>query len=706
MQEFCAKSFWCNTPIGYSFSNSCGLSGGLITLWKEGDMKVLYSFKGANFLGIKVLWKSHYYYIVNVYPSCLLSKKKELWEKLLELKEANKDGEWLIGGDFNAIKHRRERKGRALLHNNVGINLFADFIARSELVDVPCKGKNFSWYSGDGKSMSRIDRFLISNTIINRWHIISQKIGERDISDHCPVWLVFDNNDWGPKLFKFTNEWFSLKSFIPFVEKEWKEIKVEGRGDFVLKEKLRILKERLRWWNKYVFGKINLEVEENVKAINFGDEFLEVEGVDNLPAIVLDRNEANGRFWLYLRIKENMLAQKSKVKWLKDGDCNSSFFHKAMREKRRHNHIGPLLSSGSLFETVEDVKEEVWRHFSDKFWESESIRRALEGMSFKSISTEEQMGLESPFLESEIKDAIWDCGISKSPGPDGCMYKAISKLLAGRLKKVLNSIISPCQTAFVSERQLLDMGLVANEVVDFAHKEGRNCLLFKVDFEKAYGNVNWNFLKVMLQKMGFGVVWRRWMDLLIFQSKMLVLVNGSPTKEFVVEKGLRQGDPLSPFLFVLVTEALTGLVRKSMELGEYCGLPVKGRLEASSFTFLGIPIRGNPRKCSFWVPLMNKMKKRLSGWKNRFLNLGGRITLLKLVLCSLSIFTMSFFKMPLKVVKEFTSIQGNFLWGGMEEKKKIHWVCYERLRSKIVTKRKQFRSKLQSQNEEEEAQCC
>ncbi|XP_058727137.1 uncharacterized protein LOC131598567 [Vicia villosa] len=307
-----------------------------------------------------------------------------------------------------------------------------------------------------------------------------------------------------------------------------------------------------------MFGKINLEVEENVKAINFRNECLEVEGVDNIPAIVLDRNEANGRFWLNLRIKENMIVQKSKVKWLKDGDCNSSFFHKAMKEKRRHNHIGPLLSSGSLFETVGEVKEEVWRHFLDKFSESESIRRALEGMSFKSISMEEQMGLEYPFLESEIKEAIWDCGISKSLGPDGysflfikncwsfikedfirffnnfhfgevlskavissflalnpkssnlislddyrpiclvgCMYKAISNLLAGRLKKVLNSIISPCQTAFVSGRQLLDGILVANEVVDFAHKEGRNCLLFKVDFEKAYDNVNWNFLKIM-----------------------------------------------------------------------------------------------------------------------------------------------------------------------------------------------------------------
>ncbi|XP_058759278.1 uncharacterized protein LOC131632555 [Vicia villosa] len=87
------------------------------------------------------------------------------------------------------------------------------------------------------------------------------------------------------------------------------------------------------------------------------------------------------------------------------------------------------------------------------------------------------------------------------------------------------------------------------------------------------------------------------------------------------------------------------------------------KVEACNFTFLGIPIGANLRKHLTWVPLLNKMKKRLSGWKNHFLNLGGRITLLKSILCAISIFTMSFYKMPSRVVKELTSIQGKFLWG-------------------------------------------
>src|SRR4051812_11902411 len=80
----------------------------------------------------------------------------------------------------------------------------------------------------------------------------------------------------------------------------------------------------------------------------------------------------------------------------------------------------------------------------------------------------------------------------------GCMHKAITKLLAGMLKWVLGTIISPCQSAYVSGRQLLDGVLVANEVVDYARKEDMNYLLFKVDFEKAYDKMNWNFLLTCL----------------------------------------------------------------------------------------------------------------------------------------------------------------------------------------------------------------
>lgn len=121
--------------------------------------------------------------------------------------------------------------------------------------------------------------------------MVDEHIGSRDISEHSPIWLVKDNIDWRPKPFKVNNEWFSFKYLIPFVEKEWKEMVVEGRSDRVLKEKFWILKESLKWWNKEVFGRIDLEVEDEVREVNKRDELIEEEFIRGRDTIVKDRKK-------------------------------------------------------------------------------------------------------------------------------------------------------------------------------------------------------------------------------------------------------------------------------------------------------------------------------------------------------------------------------------------------------------------------------
>lgn len=83
-------------------------------LWKNDCMSVFNNFKGDGFLGIKVRWKDNLYYMVNVYSSYDLNKKKSMWEELLELKKKFNDGEWILGGDFNSIKNGGQRRGMGL----------------------------------------------------------------------------------------------------------------------------------------------------------------------------------------------------------------------------------------------------------------------------------------------------------------------------------------------------------------------------------------------------------------------------------------------------------------------------------------------------------------------------------------------------------------------------------------------------------------
>ncbi|XP_058777373.1 uncharacterized protein LOC131651709 [Vicia villosa] len=252
--------FWRKVDVGWSFSKSSGASGGLIMLWKEGSFDVIHSFAGAGYLSIKLRWKGKNYYIVNVYSPCELNLKRKLWRELLSLKAKFSYGEWIMGGDFNSNKNERERKG-CVVSRRSEMRYFSSLIEESNLVDLQCKGKRYSWYGGAGRAMSRIDIFLVDEAIISRWGIVRQLIGERDISDHCPAWIIINKEDWGPKPFMVNNSWFENKDFIPYVEQVWRNIKVEGRRDFVLKEKFRILKGSLRSWITEVFGKFDLEIE-------------------------------------------------------------------------------------------------------------------------------------------------------------------------------------------------------------------------------------------------------------------------------------------------------------------------------------------------------------------------------------------------------------------------------------------------------------
>ncbi|GKV44689.1 hypothetical protein SLEP1_g51849 [Rubroshorea leprosula] len=783
-----------------------GMSGGLLCVWNTRILEKVQIVEGEHFIGIEGVWGPEKVpvKVINVYSPCQLSGKRALWEELKNL-AAGRGGNWCFVGDFNAVRSVEEKTGNNGL--TAEIREFDGFIREMELNDLPLIGRKFTWYQASGRSMSRIDRVLLSDGWLSMWSEARQWGLCRSVSDHCPIVLKHQQVDWGPKPFRLFDAWLEKEGCRELIREVWRKTNIEGWAGFRLKEKLKKTKEALRNWSRNFAPEVDNKINKATAII----AQLDVKGENGQLSEeeIISRREAVIELWENIRSKESRMQQKSRKVWLANGDANTKFFHNCVKGRRKRNEMSSIQINGNQIVEPNRMKEEIASFFEKMFTEEWRERPTLEGVQFNQISMEQNVSLIAPFSESEIKAAIWECECSKAPGPDGfnfgfvksewdtikeeviefihefqknsklvkglntsfivlipkvvspqkiedyrpisllgAMYKILAKLLANRLKEVLEGVIGEQQMAFIRGRQLMDGVVIANEMIDEAKKKKKKSFMLKIDFEKAYDKVSWNFLEYMMKRMGFSETWRNWIKECLKTCLVSVLVNGSPTRQFSISRGLRQGDPLSPFLFTIIAEGLNGLISTASKKGLLEGVEMgprgfkvthlqyaddtilfgkateeniwamKGILRAFElvsglkinfnksqlmglcveegwvekmawvlcckkgslpFKYLGIPIGGCSRKLSFWKPLVDIFKKKLSTWKGRYLSLGGRITLMNSVLSNLPVFWMSVYLIPKGTLLLLDKIRRRFLWGGTEEGKRVNWVKWGRV---------------------------
>jgi hypothetical protein len=151
-----------------------------------------------------------------------------------------------VCGDFNAVRCLEERmslRGGAYVND---VHLFSMFIDDNDLLDLPLCGRRFTWYKGDGTSMSMIDHFLLSEDWWLQWPNCIQVALLRSLSDHCPLQLSVDEENWGPRPVRMLKCWQDMAGYHQFVKDKWNSFQIEGWGGFVLREKLKLIKVALK----------------------------------------------------------------------------------------------------------------------------------------------------------------------------------------------------------------------------------------------------------------------------------------------------------------------------------------------------------------------------------------------------------------------------------------------------------------------------
>ena len=146
------------------------------------------------------------------------------------------------------------------------------------------------------------------------------------------------------------------------------------------------------------------------------------------------------------------------------------------------------------------------------------------------------------------------------------VYKMTSSVLAERLKPILKDIISTHQSGFLSGRSISDCTRLICDLMFYTQKHKIPGLLMQIDFQKAFDSVSWDFLYIVLEKFGFDDKFIKWIRLFNKDIKAYVTQCGFLSNPIPIERGCRQGDPISPYLFLLVAEVLKCLIQKSSDI--------------------------------------------------------------------------------------------------------------------------------------------
>ncbi|XP_022040145.1 uncharacterized protein LOC110942657 [Helianthus annuus] len=608
----------------------CNKGTRIIVGWNPLVFDVMVLFQSDQVMHLQLFFKHEkkMLFCSIVYAANYYISRRELWNHLGLHKSLVRNDPWVMLGDFNSALYL-EDKSMGCSSTSASMRDFQACVNDIEMLDLNQSGLHFTWSQKPKKGiglMKKIDRVMGNSQFLTLFPNAVAVFCPARLSDHSPSVLKIPVlGKVKHKSFKFANFLVHKPEFLDIVKRIW-ETDVRGVYQFSVVKKLRMLKSPLRVL-LFQQGNLHRKVQELREKLDQIQR--ELDSNPASLTISEEETTTRRSYQEALLDEERFLKQKSKVDWLTVGDMNSAFFHSSLKNRVHFSRISVIRDANGKVYEDEHVQLAFVNHYENFLGNRGDISLSPAPDLFTNRLSSEVSGLMvRPVTHDEVKKALFSIGSDKAPGPDGftagffkgawpiigsavsnavidffvtgkllrelnhtilvllpktsspsvvtdyrpiaccnVLYKCISKIVADRIKVGLNDIVSINQSAFVPGRRISDNVLLTQELMHNYHRNvGPPKCAFKVDIQKAYDTVDWNFLKGILRGFGFHPTMIHWIMLCVSTTSYSVCVNGEVHGFFKGSRGLRQGDPVSPYLFTLVMEVLTAILQHTVRI--------------------------------------------------------------------------------------------------------------------------------------------
>lgn len=664
-------------------------SGGLFLCWSA-SVVVVVLFKDVNYVLCNVTNELNVsYYVLCVYGSPYLAERAGVWRTRRSLIWAH-PGKLVMIGDFNQVKYSAQKKGgNSIIPGVVQFSKWKlecalmdiDFQWALYTWSNNREGNNCIWERLDRAYATDEWRSTFPNAVIWNMPIL--------LSDHNPIVLECEPSGGKKRRPYKLDQWcLKVEQAQETITREW-DSEWNGLAMFVLQRKIHTLvRECKKWCLDYKCeNKIdwNLIQQDLLLHQNNTQEKANMDEAQIRRLAYLEEIEVKSLFWRQrARLKWDTLGDQGTsffYKCVKSRKSQNDI--KAIRGSGGDWLFEPTEIKEEFLWFYQDLFIPVPAH------ESIDLQWADWNPKLKKLETNHLNILNSPFSMQEIKDAAMSMKAFKSPGPDGVApgfyhskwelvqkqvtdavfsfftggfmlremnatfitvipkverpetvsefrpislcntpYKIISKCLVRRLRKVVEDLVGDSQNAFVPGRKMSDSCLIGHEMLHSMKKKKGSALgaIFKVDLNKAYDRVRWDFLQKVLEEMNFPPKWVNWIMQCVTTVSYSVPVSGEPTEKIFPKVGLGQGDPLSPYLFILCMEVLAKKLIEIQENKRLQGLKAGRRAPMINHLFFA-------DDALFFVKASTENFRVLKDTIDNFCSISGEMINLQKILC-------------------------------------------------------------------------